>query len=129
MAACSAQRGYRVTDLNVKGWWMRPAHLKNTSKIYLSVGPWSKFIYQEIALNVLFLMRYNGSYNSKKQTSDSKRAEATSVFTSLYYCHSLQPQKHVSTIWSFTQSFLGGDYATISHLKEEILSYLGIQKF
>ena len=43
MAACSAPRGYRVTDLNVKGWWMRPAHLKNTSKIYLSVGPWSKF--------------------------------------------------------------------------------------
>ena len=46
MAACSAPRGYRVTDLNVEGWWMRPAHLKNTSKIYLSVGPWSKFIYQ-----------------------------------------------------------------------------------
>ena len=35
-----------LPDLNVEGWWMRPAHLKNTSKVYQSVGPWSKFIYQ-----------------------------------------------------------------------------------
>ena len=56
-------------------------------------------------------------------------AEATPVFTSLYYCHSLQPQKHASTIWSFIQSLLGADQSTIPHLKEEIVSFLRIQKF
>ena len=50
------------------------------------------------------------------------------VFTSLYYCFSFQPQKHASTICSLTQSLLGADQATISHLKEEIWSYQGVQK-
>ena len=54
---------------------------------YLSVDQISKFIYQQIALDVLFQMRYGSLLNSNKQPSDSLRAEATPVFSSLqYYC-------------------------------------------
>ena len=54
----------------------------------------------------------------------AREAEASAVFTSLPYCWSFQPQKHGSPIWSLTQPLLGADKPTISHLKEEILSYL-----
>ena len=50
------------------------------------------------------------------------------VFLSLKDCHSLQPQKHVSTIWYLIQSLLGADQASIPHLKEEIVSFQGMQK-
>ena len=60
--ACSASRDYRVTAHIVEAWWLKPAHLKNTYKIYLSVRPWSKFLYQQIALDVLFQIRYKGRY-------------------------------------------------------------------
>ena len=46
----------------------------------------SKFIYQQIALDVLFQMRYDSLPNSNKQPSDSLRAEATPVFTSKQDC-------------------------------------------
>ena len=58
-----------------------------------------------------------------------REAEATPVFTLLYYCCFFQPQKHASPIWSLTQPLLGADKPTISHLEEEILSYLWEQKF
>ena len=53
---------------------------------YLSVGLWSWFSYQQVALNVLFQMRYGSLLNSNKQPSDSLRAEATPVFSSQQYC-------------------------------------------
>ena len=53
---------------------------------YLSVGQISKFIYQQIALDVLFQMRYGSLLNSNQQPSDSLRTEATPVFSSLQYC-------------------------------------------
>ena len=59
----------------------------------------------------------------------AREAEATPVFSSLQYCCSFQPQKHASPIWSLSQSVLGAEQATISHLKEETTSYLRIQKF
>ena len=37
----------------------------------------SKFLYQQIALDVLFQMRYDSLHNSNKQPCDSLRAEAT----------------------------------------------------
>ena len=43
---------------------------------YLSVGQMSKFIYQQVALNVLFQMRYDSILNSKKHPNDSQRAES-----------------------------------------------------
>ena len=58
----------------------------------------------------------------------AREAEATPVLSSLYYCYSLQPQKHASTMWSITRPLVGAERATISHLKEEILSYLQVPK-
>ena len=53
---------------------------------YLSVGQIIWFIYQQIALDVLFQMRYDSLPNSNKQSSDSLKAEATPVFTSKQDC-------------------------------------------
>merc|ERR1711994_262734 len=53
---------------------------------YLPVDQMSRFIYQQIALDVLFQMRYDSFPNSNKQPSDSLRAEPTPVFLSLQYC-------------------------------------------
>ena len=58
----------------------------------------------------------------------AREAEATPVFTSLHYCCSFKPQKHASPIWSLTLPLLGADKPTIFHLKEEIVSYLRVQK-
>ena len=46
----------------------------------------STFLYQQIALDVLFQMRYDSLPNSNKQPSDSLKAETTSVFTSNQDC-------------------------------------------
>ena len=53
---------------------------------YLSVGQIAKIIYLQIALDVLFQMRYGSLLNSNKQPSDIMRAEATPVFSSVQYC-------------------------------------------
>ena len=53
---------------------------------YLSVGQMVLFIYQQIALDVLFQMRYDSLPNSNKQSSDSLKPEATPVFTSNQDC-------------------------------------------
>ena len=63
-----------------------PRASQNMTIKYLSVGQMSRFIYQQIALDVLFQMRYGSLLNSKKQQSDSLRAKATPVFSSLPYC-------------------------------------------
>ena len=46
----------------------------------------TRFLYQQIALDVLFQMRYDSLPNSNKQPCDSLRAEATPVFTSKQDC-------------------------------------------
>ena len=53
---------------------------------YVSVGQMTRFLYQQIALDVLFQMRYVNLPNSNKQPSDSLKAEATPVFTSKQDC-------------------------------------------
>ena len=53
---------------------------------YLSVGQWTWFLYQQVALNVLFQMRYESIPNSTKQPIDSLKAEATPVFTTYQDC-------------------------------------------
>ena len=57
-----------------------PGASQNMTIKYLSVGQMSRFIYQQIALDVLFQMRYNSLPNSNKQPNDSLRAEATPCF-------------------------------------------------
>ena len=89
------QRPYESPDCYVKCLIGRPGHWASLAdpgasqimvRKYLSVGQISKFIYQQIALDVLFQMRYGSLLNSNKQPSDSLRAEATPVFSSLQYC-------------------------------------------
>ena len=46
----------------------------------------STFLYQQIALDVLFKMRYDSMPNSIRQPSESLKAEATPVFTSKQDC-------------------------------------------
>ena len=53
---------------------------------YLSVGQMSRFIYQQIALDVLFQMRYNSLYNSKNQPSDRQKGWGAPFFTSKQDC-------------------------------------------
>ena len=53
---------------------------------YLSVGQMTRFIHQQIAVDVLFQMRYGSLLNSNKQPSDSLRAEATPDFSSVQSC-------------------------------------------
>ena len=90
------QRPYESPDCYVKWLIGRPEHWASLAdpgasqimvRKYLSVGQISKFIYQQIALDVLFQMRYGSLLNSNKQPSGSLGAESTPVFSSLqYYC-------------------------------------------
>ena len=81
-----APRGCRVTDKNVEGDWQTPGRPQYMVIKYLSVGQMSRFLYQQIALDVLFQMRYDSLPNSNKQSSDSLKPEATPVFTSNQDC-------------------------------------------
>ena len=95
---------------------------------YLSVGQWSWFSYQQVALYVLFQMRYDSTPNSKKQPSDRQRAMSTPVFTPFMawfaYCFALccSPGvcSHSSAFWSVTLQPLGADQSTITHMKGDI---------
>ena len=53
---------------------------------YLSVGVWSRLSYHQVALNVLFHMRYNSMPYSKNQPSNRQNAETPLVFTPLRHC-------------------------------------------
>ena len=132
------QRPYESPDCYVKWLIGRPGHWAcladpGASQImvrkYLSVGQISKFIYQQIALDVLFQMRYGSLLNSNKQPSDSQRGWGNPCFHISLVLSIPSASKHASTIWSVTQSLFGGDKATIAHLKEEILSILGYKNF
>ena len=82
MVAWSVPIGCRVTDKNVEGGWQTPGRSQNMVIKYLSVGQKYSFLYQQIALDVLFQMRYDSLLNSNKQPNNSLKAEATPVFTS-----------------------------------------------
>ena len=95
---------------------------------YLSVDQMIWFIYQQIALDVLFQMRYDSLPNSNKHSTDRLKAEATPVFTSnqdcFAYCFvqwwSSGVCQSPSTFWSFTLQPIGIYQATIWHMKGEI---------
>ena len=98
---------------------------------YLSVGQWSWLLHQQVALNVLFQMRYESISNSKKQPSDSQKAKATPVFTlnqaCFAYCYAqwCSPGvcRHASSFWSVTLQPLGADKSTIPHMKGNLHSF------
>ena len=106
-----------------------PGEYQNMIIKYLSVGLQSWFSYQQVALNPLFQMRYDSLPNSEKQPCDSQRGWSNSCFHISPVLFLLPASKHASTIWSLTQSLLGADEATISHLKEEILGIMGYKNF
>ena len=74
------------TDQNVEGGWQTSGRPQNMVIKYLSVGQMSTFLYQQIAPDVFFQMRYDTLLNSNKQPSDRMKAEATPVFTSKQAC-------------------------------------------
>ena len=63
-----------------------PGEYQNMIIKYLSVGLQSWFSYQQVALNLLFQMRYDSLPNSNKQPSDRQRAFGTPIFTSKQDC-------------------------------------------
>ena len=65
---------------NKEGCLQTPAGRQNMIIKYLSVGLWSWFSYQQVALNVLFHMRYDSMPYSKKQPSDRQRGWDISCF-------------------------------------------------
>ena len=130
MVAWSVPMGCRVTDQNVEGDCQTPGRPQNMVIKYLSVGQMSRFLYQQIALDVLFQMRYGSLPNSNKQPSDSLKSEATPVFTSKQDCFAYcfaqwcSPGvcRHPSSFWSVTLQPLGADQSTIPHMKGDIHS-------
>ena len=50
-----------------------PRNVQNMIIEYLSVGLQTRFLYQQLALSLLFQMRYDSLYNSEKQPSDNQR--------------------------------------------------------
>ena len=129
--ACITQRNSQVTGKNKEGWYQTPGRHQNMIIKYLSVGLWSWFSYQQVALNVLFQMGYDSLPNSNKQPSDSLKAEATPVFTSnqdcFAYCFAqwCSPGvcRHASSFWSVTLQPLGADQSTIPHMKGAFHSF------
>ena len=106
-----------------------PRASQNMTIKYLSVGQMSRFIYQQIALDVLFQMRYNSLPNSNSQMTVWELRQPL-VFTSLQYCCFLLfcflfwlscsgVCQHPPSFWSVTQSLLGAYQAAIPHLKED----------
>ena len=66
MGAWFVPMGCRMIDQNVEGVWQTPGRPRNMVIKYLSVGQMSKFIYQQIALDVLFQMRYDSLPKSNR---------------------------------------------------------------
>ena len=63
-SAQSTPKGYTVSDQNEEGICQTPAGHQNMTIKYLSVGQWSWFLYQQVALNALSQIRYDGLPNS-----------------------------------------------------------------
>ena len=108
-----------------------PRNAQNMIIKYLSFGQQSWFSNQQVALNVLFQMRYDSMPYSKKQPSDNLRAETPPVFTpfkhSFAYCSAqwCPPGvcRHPSPFWSVTLQPLGADQSTIPHMKGDLHSF------
>ena len=83
------------------------------------------FFNQQKAQTLLFQMWYDSLPNSEKLPSDSLRAEALHVFTSLLLFSFLLElcQPCHSTFWSVTQSMLVGYQATISPFEKDTQSF------
>ena len=124
-------RGCRVRGQNVELHLKTPGGRQNMIIKYLSVGQGSWFSNQQVALNVLFHMRYDSMPYSKKQPSDNLRAETPPVFTpfkhSFAYCSAqwCPPGvcRHPSPFWSVTLQPLGADQSTIPHMKGDLHSF------
>ena len=70
-------------------YWVCLLHPRNTQNMiikYLSVGLQSWFSYQQVALKVLFQMRYISLSNSNWQPSDRLKALGAPIFTSKQDC-------------------------------------------
>ena len=88
----------------------------------------SRFKYQWIALDILFKMRYDSIPYSNKQPSDSLRAEATTVFTSLQYCCFVSclclgcsgVDQHTWPFWSVTVKPVGAQKTTLYQMRGDI---------
>ena len=83
-----------------------PGEYQNMIIKYLSVGLQSWFSYQQVALIILFHMRYDSMLYSKKQPSDSPRGWGTCNFSTPHYW----------TLNSVTPLLLVVDPATIPHI-------------
>ena len=90
-----------------------PGEYQNMIIKYLSVGLQSWFSYQQVALIILFHMRYDSMLYSKKQPSDSPRGWGTCNFSTPHYW----------TLNSVTPLLLVVDPATIPHIKGNVYSY------
>ena len=106
-----------------------PGEYQNMIIKYLSVGLQSWFSYQQVALNLLFQMRYDSLPNSNQQPSDRLRAQASPCFHISLVLFLLPASKtclsnlvsHSVTSWSrwgYHISFERGD-----------LEHHGVQKF
>ena len=76
----SAKR-FQSDRQNKEGCSQTPGGHQNMIIKYLSVGQWTWFLYQQVALNLLFQMRYNSILNSKKHPNDGQRSGTPPVFT------------------------------------------------
>ena len=90
-----------------------PGEYQNMIIKYLSVGLQSWFSYQQVALIILFHMRYDSMLYSKKQPSDSPRGWGSSKSST----------SQERTLQSVTPLLLIADQATIPHIKGNFYSY------
>ena len=90
-----------------------PGEYQNMIIKYLSVGLQSWFSYQQVALIILFHMRYDSMLYSKKQPSDSPRGWGSSKSST----------SQDRTLKSVTPLLLVADQATIPHIKGNVYSY------
>ena len=107
-----------------------PGASQNMTIKCLSFGQISRFIYQQIALHVLFQMRYNSPPTPTNSQMTVWELRQPLVFTSLQYCCFLLfcflfwlscsgVCQHPPSFWSVTQSLLGAYQAAIPLLKED----------
>ena len=114
---------------NIQASLVDPGEYQNMIIKYLSVWLQSWFSYQQVALIILFQMRYDSLLNSKKQPSDSQRGLSSSCFhitlvllflPTLKTCLSNLVSHSVTSWsrWGYHISFERGD-----------LEHHGVQKF
>ena len=90
-----------------------PRNDQNMITKYLSVGLWSWFSGQQVALRSLFQMRYDRPPNSEKRPVGGLRGWGTRNSSTPQYIR----------LWSVTLQLVVANQATIPHMKGEIHSY------